>query len=158
MIEPIFYIGLKKWGQLSHLEKKMAVEGLYFLLIARLALWFIPFKIIAKRLGHHMKETPHTEIPKNRKINLLVQKTIGRLSDKTPWESTCLVQAIAAKTILNRRRIGCTLYFGMAKDKRKNKGFKAHAWLRSGRLLITGSTAEKPPGFTVVSFFGDVKQ
>lgn len=149
---------LKKWCRLSPVEKKMALEGLYFLFTARLALWFIPFKKIAGNLGCHMKETPYIDVAKERQKKLMVRKTIHRLRKKTPWESTCLVQSMAAKAMLNRRGIGCTLYFGMAKDNRQKSGWDAHAWLRSGRLMITGATGGKPPAFTVVSFFGDVRR
>lgn len=153
-----YHENLKKWCRLSHVGKKMALEGLYFLFTARLSLWFIPFKKIAGNLGSHMKETPYIDVPKDRQKKLMVQKTIHRLRTKTPWESTCLVQSMAAKTMLNRRGICCTLYFGMAKNNGQENQWEAHAWLRSGQVLITGATESKSPAFTVVSFFGDVRR
>ena len=71
------------------------------------------------------------------------------MSRYTFWESQCLVKAIAAMKMLERRQIESTLYLGTAKDE-KGK-LIAHAWLRSGPFYITG--AEVMEKFTVVSKF-----
>ena len=45
----------------------------------------------------------------------------------TPWQSKCLVQAIAARLMLGRRGVAGTIYLGPAKDL--DGQLKAHAWL-----------------------------
>ena len=59
------------------------------------------------------------------------------MSRYTFWESQCLVKAIAAMKMLERRQIESTLYLGTAKDE--NGKLIAHAWLRSGPFYITGA-------------------
>ena len=71
------------------------------------------------------------------------------MSRHTFWESQCLVKAIAAMKMLERRQIESTLYLGTAKDE--NGNLIAHAWLRSGPFYITGVEAMEK--FTVVSKF-----
>jgi hypothetical protein len=61
----------------------------------------------------------------------------------------CLVKAIAAMKMLERRQIESTIYLGTAKDKTGK--LIAHAWLRSGPFYITG--AEVVDQFVVVSKF-----
>ncbi|MBW7458870.1 lasso peptide biosynthesis B2 protein, partial [Paenibacillus sepulcri] len=74
---------------------------------------------------------------------------INTVSRHTPWESKCLVRAIAGMKMLERRRIDSTLYMGTAKDKTGQ--LIAHAWLRSGPVYITG--AEVMNRFIVVQKF-----
>ena len=68
-----------------------------------------------------------------------------------PFETACLVQASAAKTMLARRDIETTLYLGVCQAE-SGAFTRAHAWLRSGPDLVTG--AEGHEAFTVVSTFG----
>jgi hypothetical protein len=56
--------------------------------------------------------------------------------------------------MLQRRHIPSTLYFGLAKDDIGQ--LKAHAWVRSGTLVLTG--AEVMHDFTVVATFADPDQ
>ena len=59
------------------------------------------------------------------------------MSKYTFWESQCLVKAIAAMKMLERRNIESTLYLGTARDE--SGKMIAHAWLRSGPFYITGA-------------------
>jgi hypothetical protein len=64
-----------------------------------------------------------------------------------------LVQALAAKWMLQHRRIPSTMYFGVAKDPTGQ--LLAHAWLRSGSEVLTGSEGRQR--FTVVATFADTR-
>ena len=75
------------------------------------------------------------------------------MSRHTFWKSQCLVRAIAAKKMLDRRRIESTLYLGTARDAEGK--MIAHAWLRSGPFYVTG--AEEMQMFTTVAAFGSDK-
>ena len=61
---------------------------------------------------------------------------IHRTYLRLPWHSTCLVQAIAAMLMLQRRGLDSTLYLGVAREG--DVDLAAHAWLRSGDVLVTG--------------------
>lgn len=69
----------------------------------------------------------------------------------TPWESVCLPQAVAAKWMLKRRRIPCTVYLGVMKDDNKPDKLAAHAWIRCGQAILTGAKGHRQ--YTVVSTF-----
>ena len=75
---------------------------------------------------------------------------VRTMARRTPWNSNCLAQAIAAKRMLRRRRIACTLYLGLAKDAKDE--LAAHAWLRCGNRILTGGRSSQWQ-YTVVSTF-----
>lgn len=125
----------------------MMIEALIFLAWARL-FKNIPFSKTAHSLGVHMAETP-IDISVDRKQMHQISLAVNVMSKYTFWESQCLVKAIAAMKMLERRGIGSTLYLGTARDE--NGIMVAHAWLRSGKYIITGS--EGMEKFTVVGTF-----
>jgi hypothetical protein len=71
------------------------------------------------------------------------------MSKYTFWESQCLVKAIAAMKMLEKRNIDSTLYLGTARDE--SGELVAHAWLRSGPYFVTGSEGKEK--YTVVGKF-----
>lgn len=125
------------------------LEAFFFMGWARMMI-FVPFHKLAPSLGAHMEETTHDRLqdPLRRKL-VHVQEAIHIMSPYTWWESKCLVKAIAAMKMLERRRISCTLYMGTARDE--SGKMIAHAWLRSGPYYITG--ADGMEKFTVVGTF-----
>ncbi|MEO1800116.1 MAG: lasso peptide biosynthesis B2 protein, partial [Cyanobacteria bacterium J06629_2] len=74
-----------------------------------------------------------------------------KISYYTPWQSKCLVQAIAAKRMLQSRKIVSTLYLGVTRNS--HQSLEAHAWLRSGQMYLTGGREREE--FTVVATFAE---
>ncbi|AZV63434.1 lasso peptide biosynthesis B2 protein [Peribacillus frigoritolerans] len=109
----------------------------------------ISFSKVAPSLGEQMKESSYELIAADKEILANVSRAINIMSRYTIWESQCLVKAMAAMKMLEKRKIDSTLYLGTAKDE--NGGLIAHAWLRSGPFYITG--VEVMDRFTVVSKF-----
>lgn len=109
----------------------------------------ISFSKVAPTLGEQMKESSYELIAADNEILANVSRAINIMSRYTIWESQCLVKAMAAMKMLEKREIDSTLYLGTAKDE--NGELIAHAWLRSGPFYITG--AEVMDRFTVVSKF-----
>jgi hypothetical protein len=107
------------------------------------------FKKIAPSLGDYMVETSFKMEESSKKILKNISDAVTIMSRNTTWESMCLVQAIAAMKMLERRNIESTIYFGTSKDKTGK--LIAHAWLRSGPFYITG--ADGMNQFVVVSKF-----
>lgn len=129
-------------------EKLIFIEAFIFLGWSRI-LKNIPFKKLAPLLGTHMSELPYENNLAVRDDLRAVSSAINIMSKYTFWESQCLVKAIAAMKMLNRRGIGTTLYLGISKDK--DGKMIAHAWLRNGTYYISGY--EEMRNFTVVSMF-----
>ena len=97
----------------------------------------LPFSEVAPFLGEQMRKHPFRIDESNGKIFKQISHAINIMSKYTFWESQCLVKAIAAMKMLERRQIESTLYLGTAKDE--NGKMIAHAWLRSGPFYITGA-------------------
>lgn len=111
----------------------------------------MPFAKIAPGLGTPMYETPMTGLHRSDVTTIRnISKAILIASRYTLWESRCLVMAIAAMKMLERRKVESTLYMGTARNETGQ--MMAHAWLRSGKLIVTG--ADTMDQYTVVGVFG----
>lgn len=130
--------------------KLLMIEAFIFLGRARF-LKSAPFSKVAPVLGKQMEETPFTFHEQNKKILKQISDATQIMSKYTLWKSQCLVKAIAAMKMLERRKIESTLYLGTARDG--NGKLIAHAWLRSGPYYITGF--EEMDKFTVVNKFAN---
>ena len=117
--------------------------------IARLGILIFPFRLIAPLLGKHMAESPQSVEPTHRNLLEQVSWTVQTAGRHMPWKSECLVQAMAVKGMLKLRGIPSTIYLGLAKDE--NQNLKAHAWLRSGNMVVVGTPGIEQ--FSVVSTF-----
>ena len=78
-----------------------------------------------------------------------VRRTIGAVSQYTPWQSNCLAQALAASRMLRRRHLPHTLTLGVTQDA--GQGLQAHAWLACGEQIVTGGANRHQ--FTAVALF-----
>lgn len=65
-----------------------------------------------------------------------VSYAVDQVCQKTKWESKCLVRALTAQKLLRRKKIATTLYLGCGLDE--NGKMIAHAWLRCGKMYVTG--------------------
>ncbi len=129
---------------------RLYVEACFYLGYARLQM-LRPFAKVAPGLGVKTEETPANCEAEQIRTLRQITSAIHIASKYTPWDSKCLVRAIAAMKMLERRRLASTLYLGTAKDE----GGKliAHAWLRSGPLYISG--ADVMHQFTVIEKFAN---
>ena len=139
---------LKLFFSLKFSVKLIFIESYFYLAWARI-LKAMPFSKVAPTLGRQKFETAYEIEKTHRKTLATISQAVQIMSGYTLWESQCLVMAIAAMKMLNKRKIESTLYLGAAKDERGK--LMAHAWLRSGPYYITGS--EEMDQFTVVQMF-----
>ncbi|RKD23186.1 stage V sporulation protein S [Ammoniphilus oxalaticus] len=139
---------LKIYITIDRQTKWLFAEAFILLGWARI-LKCMPFAKMAPRLGERWAETSQDYEESNRKLLGEVSQAVKMMSRYTWWESMCLVQALAAMKMLERRQIESTLYLGTAKDEQGE--LIAHAWLRSGPFTITGG--EVMSQFTVVQKF-----
>ena len=78
-----------------------------------------------------------------------IRRIVTTISRYTPWESLCLVQALTVQRMLKKRNISTTIYLGVNKN---NNEMKAHAWIRCGRMYITGGNGS---GYATVAKFSN---
>ena len=144
---------LGKFLRLSSSDRRLFVEAAIWLGIARLALLVVPFRWIAPFLGKHMAESPETEERAHKQFVERISWVVQTASRHLPWKCKCLVKAIAGKCMFKRRRVPSTLYLGLLKDEEEK--LKAHAWLRSGKAIVSGHQGVTE--YTVVSTFAEDK-
>lgn len=122
-----------------HAAGRFFVLRVYLLLvIMRGVISAAPLRRITARLGTPMQQTP-TEGVSDGQIRYArrVGRAISRIAPRTPTNSNCYPQALAAWCLLHRRRIPTTFYYGAAFDE-NGAALQAHVWLRCGPLIVTG--------------------
>ena len=107
-----------------------------------------PFSELAPKIGQLGYETPIEASPRNARLIYELMESMFR---RIGWKDSCLIRALTAKKLLNRMGEKCTLYMGVR--KREGEGLSAHAWLRCGKLTVTGG--EIRDEYTVTAVFGD---
>lgn len=138
-----------KYTSIVKIERKILNQTFFWLIYAFILVRFIPLKRFSNLLGVFNKEMKLELNHKQLLLVSVVQKNIGRLKKRLPWNVKCFEEAIAAKKTLEKHNVKATIYLGVAK-KDKNK-LIAHAWLKSGDVFITGKKGHKH--HTVVGFY-----
>jgi hypothetical protein len=120
----------RKYLALKSDQRRMLFEAVLFLFLAKFLLAILPVKtVINITLSGKIKERePDKEILQKIKWALF---NADRISF---WKNKCLVQSIAGRFMLHRRRIVSKLSFGVRHDK--NKKVIAHAWLKTDDFEI----------------------
>lgn len=108
-----------------------------------------PFSELAPKIGTLGHETPPQKTSGNAWLIHELMEAVGR---RIRWKDSCMIRALTAKKLLNRMGEKCTLYMGVSKEA--GQAMTAHAWLRCGRLYVTGG--EIRSHYTVTACFGDV--
>jgi len=112
---------LSKFFSLPGSDKRLFLEALYWLVIAKALLIFLPFKRILPMLKQ--KESIQT----GKADPAAIRDAIGRAATTTPWTSTCLMKSMAARWMLKRRKTPSHMGIGMMKDERGK--LVMHAWV-----------------------------
>ena len=131
-------------------NRKITIEAWVFCMWYRILVFHVPMKYLENYFGKRDEETPMEATMRDYYWAYRVSYEVNRIADKTPWDSKCLVRALAARKILKRRGVHTTLYLGVGKEGEKK--MIAHAWLRCGSFYVTGGTGEK---FAMVAKFSN---
>jgi Transglutaminase-like superfamily len=111
----------------------------------------LPFRSVVRLLG--LREATSTDMSAvgssagAERIRWAMRTAVARV----PWNTTCLVQALAAAALLRRQGISGTLSLGVGKADTAEEGVLAHAWLQSGQLVLTGDA--EPERFAELTRF-----
>ncbi len=111
----------------------------------RFRIRFFPMKYLKKNFGTEGEESPEEGTAEEYRYAKLISRYVNRSADKTPWESKCLVRALTAQRLLKKKNIPNTLYLGVKTEDGK---MLAHAWLRTGKMYVTGGNGE---GYAMVA-------
>jgi hypothetical protein len=121
----------------------LMAEAAAWLLAARLALVFVPFPQLARRLGAFVAPAdPRVAAaradagPGAAQLARDVSWAVTRGALYVPFKAVCLPQAMAARVMLKRRGVASALHFGAMQGQRKP--LEAHAWLDAAGVEVTG--------------------
>lgn len=120
----------------------MFFEAGGLLTLARLMVNLVPLSFWRNQIA----VSPDAEVrsqplsPRQREIAIAVRHSIARVSRNLPIEFVCLPQALTARWMLARRNVPCKLFIGTKREAEAEREF--HAWLKSGRTMITGDCEE----------------
>jgi len=143
----------KKFIALTFREKMLFLEAFYYQMTTGLLLKVIPFRLIPRlfknkeqvpdRSGARRRQTKHPI----QQILIHIKTAIQRSGSYSPWKNKCLVSSLAARRMLNRRKILSQVSLGVAKGE--DGRVIAHAWLKSDGFEIV----EKGGDFTELYLF-----
>lgn len=125
------------------------IKAVFISLVIRFTFLFLSFSKVMNWLGTAGKETGDDSCMEEEEYAGRVKTALWLCNKYTPWKTECYVQALTARVLLRQKQIASTIYIGFRKGE-ENK-FEGHAWLRCGKLIVTGN--KKRPAFQVHSFF-----
>ena len=127
---------LRKFLDLPKKERQIISKAFFLLILVRLGLWLLPFKILQKTLDTIF---PLPVISEAKATVPVAPETISwavrAVSPYVP-SATCLTQALTLRALLAREGIASKLKIGVTHDD--EAGFAAHAWLEAGGRVVIG--------------------
>jgi|SRR5579862_3815667 len=132
---------LHRFGQVGYHRRALLAEAVAWLLAARLAIIFVPFPRLARRLGKFVPPAAAASVraggsPEQARLAEEIGWAVTRAARYLPFKAVCLPQAIAARAMLKRRGIASVMHFGAARGQ--EKPLDAHAWLDAAGVEVTG--------------------
>ena len=138
-----------RWLCLPAAERRRVTEAVASLILAAILLRILPFRRVASILGDTTTGSESAMLG-HRETAAAVARAVARAHRGLPWQSTCLVQALAGRLMLGRRAVPCTVHFGVEKSDTPH-GFAAHAWLCAADIMVTGEAPS--PRYTPIAAF-----
>jgi hypothetical protein len=143
---------LRKFVELDARDKRLFVEAYARLGLMRAAVSTVSFKRLSRSL-HQLKDGQAPAVNSSqRDMALSIGRAVRRAAAATPWQSTCLVQVLAAQRMLSKRGIGGVIYLGAMVDADIEAGIRAHAWLKCGDYFVTGEEGHE--AYPVLTCYG----
>ncbi len=138
----------------------LAAEAALLLALARLAIGMLPFRRLARWLGAPRPVTaarPDRLAPAQRRRAHEVAWALDAAARRMPFDTACLAQALAGRSLLHRRGLPATVHLGLTRGlgaelPLRDTAVVAHAWLDSRGVRISGYPVA--PELVEVAAFG----
>ena len=139
--------------RMSLKKKTMFLANFALCGIARALINLLPLRFLTPYFGKFGKITTVSTLISDKQIQQawLISKSVILAARFTPWDSSCLTQAMVAKFWCWFYNIPYALYIGVCKSAEDPSRYKAHAWLTAGPVAITGGDSWSE--FQVVSSY-----
>ncbi len=112
-----------------------AVRGTLELIRARYQFRNLSARGIVAR-NRDLRTDPGLQASVDPKVIARITYVLPRISDRLPWRSDCLVQALAGQNWLRARGLDSEIEIGV--EHPEDGDFGAHAWLVCGEMVVTG--------------------
>lgn len=140
-----------QFARLNRHQKCLIGEAQALIILARLALACLPFRVVAHWLNHPVDR--RQMMPAQRELHIReVRWAIAVCARAGLCKAVCFPQGIAAKMMLMRRGLVPTLYYGVRKQGRD--GLQAHVWVKERELPVIGAALAET--YTFLYAFSDV--
>lgn len=116
-----------------------SVRGLWELLRARLI--FTRFEARSIRTRNRVSRARASTATLPPEVLARISYVLPRLSDRLPWRSDCLVQAIAGQNWLTSLGVASEIQIGV--ENPEDGEFGAHAWLMHEEMIVTGGEIDR---------------
>ena len=126
---------LHKFLCLSAADRSLLVRSVLLVAAARLALWALPFNTARRLFARRARQSPASPFPTTERIGWAISVAKGFVP-----KGNCLLQALAAESLLTRSGYPVELRIGVAKTDEGR--LEAHAWVESGGRLVVGDLTQ----------------
>lgn len=130
--------------------KKMTIEAYFWSAFFRYQMLHENTKKLYVKWGIAGEESSENVTLEQYREAQRISYVVNRVCDRTKWDSKCLVRALTAQRLLAVNGIESTLYLGCKEDEKHT--MIAHAWIRCGRLFVTGGDG-MADGYAIVEKF-----
>lgn len=114
----------------------------------------IPFRRIVPWLGTNLGAVaikPPIDAAQERRALLLAQ-TIDLAGRNARFRADCYPQALTARVLCALLRVPCAVHFGVAIGGEDGAKMRAHAWVCSGNIIVSGGAGSFAAHTTVACF------
>jgi hypothetical protein len=136
---------LRKFIELEPERRRALWQAFGALRVARRDLKRKPFRDLVGALQSNLDERDEVVFgPQDQKRVGDIAWAVRVASRYAPFDSSCLVQVLAARAMLRAAGIAGTIYIGAGQNEENSgEGFAAHAWLRCGQTFVTGEAGHE---------------
>jgi hypothetical protein len=139
---------LRNAARLPATERGLAVRAVVTLLTVRVALAWLPFRVVRRFVDSVSGARPR----RGNAIDATAVRTAVARATRVVAGSRCLPQALTAEILLRRAGRPARTSIGVAPD---GAPLDAHAWVHSDALLVTGDVDDLGKYRTLVVFGGE---
>ena len=131
---------IQTFWRMPYKEKQLFFMNFCLCGIAKVAIQCLSYKRLSVYFGRSCQMLVASTLISKEQIQqvLTIRRAIALAARYTPWNSSCLIQALIAKFWCQRHHIPYLFFIGLAKKSNQPLRREAHAWITAGPIAVTG--------------------
>jgi len=126
---------LRQFSDLPPAEKLAVLWALFLVVGVRMALWTLPFRVIAAYSARGVPTSRSLASVRLGRLSWAVQAVAKRVP-----HATCLTQALALQMLMGKAGREAELTIGVTRGR--DRAFEAHAWLKHNGAILVGDHSD----------------